>query len=61
VAPALSIAPRLRRWGQPLAFGLTLAGLLAALAVAWVRSSDGFAWDARAYYLADYSIGYTST
>jgi hypothetical protein len=61
VAPARSTTPRLRRWGQPLVFGLTLAGLLAALAVAWVRSSDGFAWDARAYYLADYSIGYTST
>lgn len=45
------------RWGRPLSFGLTVAGLVAALAIAWVRSADGFAWDARAYYLADYAIG----
>jgi hypothetical protein len=45
------------RWVRPLAVGLTLLGLAAAVTAALGRSADGFAWDARAYYLADYSIG----
>jgi hypothetical protein len=49
-------APAVVRWRMPIAAGLTVLGLLLTLYLATIAASDGFAYDAHAYWLAD---GYT--
>jgi hypothetical protein len=41
----------LARWWPPLRLGLTLLGVAWVIALVVWRTSDGFAWDARAYWL----------
>ena len=41
----------LARWWPPVRLGLTLIGVAWVIAIVMVRTGDGFAWDARAYWL----------
>ena len=48
------------RWIRPIVVGFTILGLLLALANVYIRTRDGFAWDARAYWSADLSNLYAT-
>lgn len=56
-------AGRLReeRWWPPLRLGLIVLGVLWAAAVVYARTRDGFAWDARAYWLTGQSSDWYAT